>query len=144
MIGQNYKPFTLLKAFTSRPLSYIFFLNIFNDVLNILVLYCRRSSVASPICQEGQSERTFPILAFSSRYFLFSQFFLTFSRFFPSSSRFLTIFFAVKGGTLPPCRVPPLSLYWLHHCVDAKNAFTLRLQILNMLLIPFSRILLLR
>ena len=33
------------------------------------------SSVASPICQEGQSERTFPICP------LFSQFFLIFSRF---------------------------------------------------------------
>ena len=29
------------------------------------------SSVASPICQEGQSERTFPISTFSSRFFLF-------------------------------------------------------------------------
>ena len=29
------------------------------------------SSIASPICQEGQSERNFPIFAFSSRFFLF-------------------------------------------------------------------------
>ena len=36
------------------------------------------SSVASPICQEGQSERTFPIFAFSS------WFFLIFPLFFPN------------------------------------------------------------
>ena len=57
------------------------------------------SSVASPICQEGQSERNFPIFAFSSR------FFLNFSQFFPD-------FFADRGGTLPPLATPvatPLS-----------------------------------
>ena len=61
------------------------------------------SSVASPICQEGQSERTFPILTFSSRFFLF---FLIFPLFFLIFDNF----FAVKGGTLPP-----LPLYWLRH-----------------------------
>ena len=50
------------------------------------------SSVASPICQEGQSERTFLIFAFSSRFFLF------FPLFFPILGKF----FAVRGGTLPP------------------------------------------
>ena len=53
------------------------------------------SSVASPICQEGQSERTFPIFAFSSQFFLFfpnfPDFFLNFGN-----------FFAVRDGTLPP------------------------------------------
>ena len=56
-------------------------------------------SVASPVCQEGQSERTVPIFAFSSRFFLFvSRFFLIFSLFFPIVGKFL----AVRGGTLPP------------------------------------------
>ena len=62
------------------------------------------SCVASPICQEGQSERIFPIFAFSSRLFLF----------FPDFSLFSPIFgkyFAVRGGTLLP--LPP---QWLHHC----------------------------
>ena len=57
------------------------------------------SSVASPICQEGQSERNFPIFAFSSRIFLF----------FPE-------FFAVRGGTLPPLP-PQCGPQWLHHCL---------------------------
>ena len=47
------------------------------------------SSVASPICQEGQSERNFPIFAFSSRFFLF---FPDFSWFFRDFSRFLANF----------------------------------------------------
>ena len=38
------------------------------------------SNVASPICQEGQSERNFPIFAFSSRFLLFLP---DFSWFFP-------------------------------------------------------------
>ena len=44
-------------------------------------LYNRRVSNpthSSPICQEGQSERTFPIFAFSSRFFLFPDFWLIF------------------------------------------------------------------
>ena len=66
----------------------------------------KTSSVASPICQEGQSERTFPILAFSSRFSLFFSIFTRFSSLFPSFSLLFPIFdnfFAVKGGTLPPC-----------------------------------------
>ena len=46
------------------------------------------SSVAKPICQEGQSERTFPIFP------LFPLFFLIFSLFFPIFDKF----FAVKGA----------------------------------------------
>ena len=46
---------------------------------NANVLTLGHSSVASPICQEGQSERTFPI-------FIFSRFFPTFSWFSPSFS----------------------------------------------------------
>ena len=47
------------------------------------------SSVASPICQERQSERTFPIFAFSSR--------------FPRSfSRFWQIFRYARGGHSAP------------------------------------------
>ena len=63
------------------------------------------SSVASPICQEGQSERTFPIFAFSSRFFLF----------FPDFSWFSPIFgnFSLSGVALCPLDPPvatPLSL----------------------------------
>ena len=56
----------------------------------------RTSSVVSPICQEGQSERNFPIFAFFFRIFLiFSLFFLIFGN-----------FFAVRSGTLPPFATP--------------------------------------
>ena len=47
------------------------------------------SSVASPICQEGQSERTFPIFAFSSQFFLF---FLISPYFFPLFHDFFPLF----------------------------------------------------
>ena len=57
------------------------------------------SSVASPICQDGQSERTFLIFAFSSR---FSSFFPDFPLFFPIFDNF----FAVRGGTL----LPPVAM----------------------------------
>ena len=53
------------------------------------------SSVASPICQEGQSERTFPIFPL----------FPDFPIFFPLFPDFLPlfgIFFRCQGGTLPP------------------------------------------
>ena len=66
------------------------------------------SSIASPIFQEGQSERNFPIFAFSSWFFLFfPEFFLIFSWFFLIFGNF----FAVRSGTLPP--LPP---QWLRHC----------------------------
>ena len=52
-------------------------------------------SVASPICQEGKSERTFPILAFSSRFSSFFSIFPLFPDFWQ--------FFRCQGGTLPPC-----------------------------------------
>ena len=58
--------------------------------------YEEGSSVASPICQDRQSERTFPIFSFSSQFF--PLFFLIFSLIFP----ILAIFCAVKGGILPP------------------------------------------
>ena len=58
------------------------------------------SSVASPICQEGQNERTFPI------FYLFFPNFPDFFLFFPIGK-----FFAVRGGTLPP-----LTPQWLRHC----------------------------
>ena len=65
---------------------------------------CNFSSVASPICQEGQSKRNFPIFAFSSRFFpIFGN------------------FFAVRGGTLPS--LPP---QWLRHCL---TVFALVLKI---------------
>ena len=68
------------------------------------------SSVASPICQEGQSKRNFPIFAFSSRFFLFFPDFSKFPPIFPLFSRFFGNFFAVRGDTLPP--LPP---QWLRH-----------------------------
>ena len=62
------------------------------------------SSIASPICQEGQSERTFPILAFSSDFSSFSQFLPNFPLFFPIFPLFPDFwqFFHCQGGTLPP------------------------------------------
>ena len=61
------------------------------------------SSVASPICQEGQSERNFLIFAFSSRFFLiFFWFFLIFSRFFLIFSRVLAIFCCQWWHSAPP------------------------------------------
>ena len=61
--------------------------NVFLD--RIIISTLRVSSVATPICQEGQSERTFPIFAFSRfSSSLFSQFLANFS---------------LSGGTLPPC-----------------------------------------
>ena len=69
------------------------------------------SSVASPICQEGQSEITFSLFAFSSQFFVF---FPDFSSFFPDFPLFPLIFwnfFAVRGGTLPPFDPPvPMPL----------------------------------
>ena len=57
------------------------------------------SSLASPSCREGQSERTFPIFAFFFPIFpLFSQFFLIIPLFY----LILGKFFAVSDGTLPP------------------------------------------
>ena len=67
---------------------------------NVIIQWVTFSSVASPICQEGQSERNFPILVIFPDFSSLSLFF----------SRFLTIFFAVKGGILPP-----LPLYWPRH-----------------------------
>ena len=55
------------------------------------------TSVASPICQEGQRERTFLRFAFSSQFFLF---FSRFSPLFPDFSLFLIFgkFFTVKAA----------------------------------------------
>ena len=73
---------------------------------------CDNSSVANPICREGQSERTFPIFVFSFRFFLF---FPDFSWFFPLFSRFLANF-SLSGVAL----CPPLPPQWLRHCVIIK------------------------
>ena len=70
------------------------------------------SSIASPICQEGQSERTFPIFAFSSRFFLF------FPDFFPLFPDFWQIFHCQGWHSAPP--PPP----WLHHCVHTTHNLT--------------------
>ena len=84
----------------------------------------RPSSVASPICQVGQSERNFPIFAFSSWFSSFSPIFPDFFQIFPDLSlffsRFVANFFAVRGGTLPlatpvatPLSRPCLYQNWL-------------------------------
>ena len=81
-------------------------------------IFCDSSIIASPICQEGQSARTFPIIAFSSRFFFFFPDFCLFFPIFPDFSLFFPIFgnfFAVRGGTLPP-----LSPQWLRHYVMGK------------------------
>ena len=57
---------------------------------NLLNTCCPPSSVASSICQEGQSERNFPISAFLPDFSsVFSRFFLIFSLFFPNFGKFL-------------------------------------------------------
>ena len=84
----------------------------------------RGSSVASPICQEGQSERTFPIFAF------FSWFFIFFPDFSPIFGKFF--FFAVRGGTLPP--LPP---QWLCYWVEMMKHLTSEKQNKNNLFLPY-------
>ena len=79
-------------------------------------LLITHSSVASPICQEGQSEINFPIFPLFPDFWLFfpifplfPPIFSDFSWFFPSFWQFFTI----RGGTLPP--LPPQWLrHWLH------------------------------
>ena len=66
------------------------------------------STVASPICQEGQSERTFPIC---SLFFPIFSFFPTFSSLFSNFGHFF--FFAVREDTLPhldPVVATPLNV----------------------------------
>ena len=58
------------------------------------------SSVASPICQEGQSERILPIFAFSSHFSSCSRFFLIFPSF-PDFSRYLANFSLSRGALCP-------------------------------------------
>ena len=65
-------------------------LTVQEDKSSLHPLLC--SSVASPICQEGQSEKTFPTLP------LFPDFFPLFPDFLPIFPNF----FSVKRGTLPP------------------------------------------
>ena len=83
-----------------------------------LKLFARCSSIASPICQEGQSSRTFLNFAFSSWFFLCTDFFPP-SDFFPLS-HFLANFSLLRG---PFC--PPLPPYWLHHWLDVLIQFPL-------------------
>ena len=90
------------------------------------------SSIASPICQEGQSERTFLIFAF-------------YSLFFPSFSWFLANF-SLSGGALHPLDLPvtmPLLVsnqldilmnFWSWH----KHQHIWNFQLLS-LQSPFSR-----
>ena len=88
------------------------------------------SSIASPICQEGQSERTFPIFAFSCRFFLFFPIIPDFPPLFPDFWHFFHCqgwhsapltpqwlhHLRVRGGNLPPLAPPvatPLEIYFL-------------------------------
>ena len=80
-------------------------------VLNLPVLVMRSISVASPNYQEGQSERTFPIAAFSSRFFLF---FLDFFPIFPLFFPIFVIFFRCQGGTLSPYHYTGYAMDWDH------------------------------
>ena len=68
------------------------------------------SSVTSPISQEGQSERNFPIFAFSSRFFLI--FFPDFSWFFPS---FWHFFFCCQGWHSAPRHPVATPLLYLNY-----------------------------
>ena len=71
---------------------------------------CRPSSVASHICQERQSERTFPILVFSSRFF---PCFPDFSRFPPLFPDFWQVFRCQGWHSAPPLPPPPWLRHWL-------------------------------
>ena len=66
----------------------------------------KNSGVASPIYLEGQSERNFPIFAFSSRFFLFfPELVPKFSWFFPDFSQFLATF-SLSGVAHCPLATP--------------------------------------
>ena len=74
----------------------------------ILTSTIARSSVASPICQEGQNDRTFQIFAYSSRFVLFlPNFSLFFSLFF---SRFLANSSLSRVALCPPFEPPVATL----------------------------------
>ena len=78
-----------------------------SNLVQLQLVACTNiSSVGSPICQEGQTEKTSPIFAFSSRCFLF---FPEFFPIFPSFSQFLANF-SLSGVAL--C---PLDPQWLCH-----------------------------
>ena len=86
---------------------FLFFFWLPMDCIKVALIL---SSVASPISQEGQSERNFPVFAVSSRFFLFfSRFVLILSwlfLFFPDFSRFPRFLanFSLSGVALcPPC-----------------------------------------
>ena len=70
------------------------------------------SSVASPICQEGQSERTFLIFAFLPNFFLFFPNFLSFFPIFPDFPLFFPDFwliFCCQGWHSAPLDPPPMA-----------------------------------
>ena len=72
---------------------------------SVPLVMCSRS-IASPICQEGQRERTFPIFPI----------FPNFSWFSPSFSRFLAIFLLSRGA---PCPLdPPVNYATGSMCCD--------------------------
>ena len=73
--------------------------------LSIEILGPVFSSVTSPVCQEGQSKRTFPIFAFSSQFF---PFFPNFPDFFPIFGNFFL--FLMSGWHSAPCPSPPVAM----------------------------------
>ena len=86
----------------------------------------RTLSVSTPICQEGQSDRTFCL---SSQFCpLFSQFFLILSLFFPILGKF----FAVKGALCHPCSPPPRSYATVSHRITYQITRKLHHTILQL------------
>ena len=112
MWSQNLSSFFFFFFFIFSPV-----LN-FTQILSFFFLVFLFSPVASSICQEGQSERTFLIFPLFLYFFWFS----------PSFSWFLAIFLAVKGALCPPwspvamplCITPPCP-WWVLHLGLKKN-----------------------
>ena len=86
MWSQNLSSFFFFFFFIFSPVLH------FTQILSCFFLVFLFSPVASSICQEGQSERTFLIFPLFLYFFWFS----------PSFSWFLAIFLAVKGALYPP------------------------------------------
>ena len=113
----------------SRETNWTTFIHIYSSIFELDTFMKLRimktifySGVASPICQKGQSEITFPIFTLSSWFFCFSWFFPNFSPLFPD---FLQIF-RVKRGILLPCpctgyAIDFLPLVWNEITIMAGN-----------------------
>ena len=81
-------------------------------MLSVSIICMTNKGLASPLCQEGQSERTFPIFAISSQFFLFFLFFPScpdFSLFFQNFPSFWQFFLCQGRHSAPP---PNWLRYW--------------------------------